>query len=330
MTEGNELIRAEGVGRSFASRRTSMWSATEAVQAVVDVSIGIRRGETFGLVGESGSGKSTLGRIMLGMMKPTQGRVLWHGTDLAGLDPAERAGFRRRVQMIFQDPLGNLDPRMRVLAQVREALDIHAEGTPEERKRKALATLASVGIDENLAQRYPHQLSGGQQQRVVIARAIILDPDLVICDEPVSALDVSVQAQVLNLLSRLQAELGLAYLFISHDLAVVRYICHRIAVLYLGRIVEEAETEALFAEPRHPYTRALIRSVPVADPAARRKREVLQGELPDPGSLPPGCAFATRCSLATDRCRAEAPALQTDSDGHAVACHLVETAGTRA
>ena len=320
-----ELIRAEGLGRTFAGRRTSMWSASETVQAVVDVSFAIQPGETLGLVGESGSGKSTLGRIMLGMMPPTRGRVLWKGDDLGAFSPKQRAGFRRRVQMIFQDPLGNLDPRMRVLAQVREALDIHGEGTPEERQRKALETLAAVGIDANLARRYPHQLSGGQQQRVVIARAIILDPDLVICDEPVSALDVSVQAQVLNLLARLQAERGLAYLFISHDLAVVRHICHRTVVLYLGRIVEQAETEALFAEPRHPYTRALIQAVPVADPDARRERVLLQGELPDPGSLPPGCPFATRCPLAIDRCRAEVPALVADRDGHAVACHLAGT-----
>ncbi|MHA1565191.1 MAG: ABC transporter ATP-binding protein [Alphaproteobacteria bacterium] len=321
-----DLIVADALTHDYPASRAGFWSARNRVRAIDNVSFVIAPGDTLGLVGESGSGKSTIGRIVLGMMAPSVGQVSYKGDDIYRLSGEAKRRFRRRVQMIFQDPLGNLDPRMRVGEQIREALDIHREGSPADRRARVEEMLESVGLDPKLGGRFPHQLSGGQQQRVVIARAVILNPELIICDEPVSALDVSVQAQVLNLMADLQKKLHLSYLFISHDLAIIRHLCNRVAVLYLGRIMEIAPTERLFSQPQHPYTKALMASVPVPDPEVKRSRAVLRGDPPDHGKPISGCRFHARCSLAFDRCRIEEPALSDLTETHASACHLAKAA----
>jgi oligopeptide/dipeptide ABC transporter ATP-binding protein len=311
------LLQVEKVSRRFAAGRVRMFGARRTVAAVTAASLWIAPRETLGLVGESGSGKSTLGRIAAGLLAPSDGRVLFEGRDVAGQD---RRTLSRRVQIVFQDALGALNPRLSIGRQLREPLDIHGIGSRAERGARVGELLAIVGLDAGLAARYAHQLSGGQRQRVVVARAMALDPALLICDEPVSALDVSVQAQVLAVLQALRAR-GLACLFISHDLRVVRQICDRVAVMHLGRIVEEAPAAALFAAPRHPYTRALLDSVPAPRPGARRPRIALQGEPPSPLRPPPGCAFHPRCPVRLDHCVVEAPEMVEDAGGHRVACH---------
>ncbi len=300
--------------------------AVGAVKAVDGVTFQVRRGETLGLVGESGCGKSTLGRCILKLDAPSQGKILFEGQDTTLLTRRETAGFRRRVQAVFQDPFSSLNPRMRVDEIIGEPLLVHGlEKTRTGRLQKVRALLDVCGLPAQLANRYPHEMSGGQRQRVGIARALALRPDFILCDEAVSALDVSIQAQIIRLLEDLREEFGLTYLFIGHDLSVVRHICHRVAVMYLGQIVEIGETDTLFENPKHPYTQALLSAVPVPDPEIERQRkhQIIEGEIPSPMNPPSGCVFHPRCHLADQRCRMERPVLEDFRDGVRAACPKV-------
>ncbi|MGY4827691.1 ABC transporter ATP-binding protein [Sphaerotilaceae bacterium SBD11-9] len=321
---GGELLRVDDLKVHFpVFSGAVMRKQVGAVKAVDGVSFTLRRGETLGLVGESGCGKSTTGLAVLRMLDITSGRVVFEGDDITAQD--KRTGrFRRRMQMVYQDPYGSLNPRMTVADIVSEPLDVYAIGTRAERRARVADLLQTVGLLPDMADRYPHEFSGGQRQRIAIARALALEPSLIICDEPVSALDVSIQAQVVNVLVELQQRLGLSYLFIAHDLAVVRHISHRIAVMYLGRIVEIAAKDDLYQRPLHPYTRALMSAVPVADPEieATRPRIVVTGEVPSALRPPSGCRFHPRCPEAFDLCKTHDPALLDMGAGRAVACHL--------
>jgi oligopeptide/dipeptide ABC transporter ATP-binding protein len=295
------------------------------VRAVDGVSFDVAPGETLALVGESGCGKSSVGRTIIRLQEPTSGQALFDGVDVFSLDRSTLRALRRRMQIIFQDPYSSLNPRMRVGAAIAEGIEIHGLAPRAEIPARVAALLEEVGLDPGYARRYPHEFSGGQRQRIGIARALAVQPAFIVCDEPVSALDVSVQAQVLNLLTDLQRQRGLSYLFIAHDLAVVRQIAHRIAVMYLGRIVEEGPTDELLANPHHPYTVALLSAVPEPDPGARRNRIILGGDLPSPSNPPPGCLFHTRCfhPLKSERCRTEVPLLRPVG-GTIAACHYAE------
>ncbi len=297
-------------------------TATGLLRAVDGVTFSVERGESVGLVGESGCGKSTLGKAILRLAPVTSGSVRFDGVDLAGLTDRALAPFRRRMQMIFQDPFGSLNPRHQVGDILAAPLAVHAVGDRSDRRARVARMIEAVGLPADAAGRYPHEFSGGQRQRIGIARALILQPELVICDEPVSALDLSIQAQILNLMVRLKDEFGLSYLFISHDLSVVRFFADRVLVMYLGRIVESAPVEALWRRPLHPYTQALIAAVP--DPARRRHAAPLSGDLPSPQDVPSGCRFNPRCPFATERCRSEVPLPRTLAPGHDVACHHAE------
>jgi oligopeptide transport system ATP-binding protein len=295
-----------------------------SLKAVDGVSFALAPGETLGIVGESGCGKSTLGRAILRLIEPTAGRVVWLGKDLAALGPEALRRQRRAIQIVFQDPLAALDPRMTIGDSIAEPLLTHEPGLARtEVRARVRDMLATTGLAPQMINRYPHEFSGGQCQRIGVARAMILRPRLIVCDEPVSALDVSIQAQIINLLMRLQREFGLALLFISHDLAVVRHISHRVLVLYLGRTMEVAGRDALYSAPRHPYTRALISAVPIPDPGLERQRQrlVLAGDLPSPLAPPSGCVFRTRCPLAIRRCADQVPVVEEVAPGHQVACH---------
>jgi oligopeptide/dipeptide ABC transporter ATP-binding protein len=300
--------------------------AAPVVRAVDGVSFDVGQGETLALVGESGCGKSSVGRTILRLQEPTAGEALYEGVNVFSLDRTALRQLRRKMQIIFQDPYSSLNPRMSVGAAIAEGLEIHRLSPRAEIPGRVAALLEEVGLDPTYARRYPHEFSGGQRQRIGIARALAVQPSFIVCDEPVSALDVSVQAQVLNLLTDLQRQRGLSYLFIAHDLAVVRQIAHRIAVMYLGRIVEEGPTDAILSDPRHPYTVALLSAVPEPDPSARRSRIILNGDLPSPSNPPPGCPFHTRCFHPSKnaRCRTEVPPLRPIA-GTLAACHYAET-----
>jgi oligopeptide/dipeptide ABC transporter ATP-binding protein len=319
------LLAVQDLCVHFPIRGGWFGRAQGAIRAVDGVSFEIRAGETLGLVGESGCGKSTLGNAILRIVDPNGGAVRLCDVDLATLDAAGLRAARRRVQMIFQDPYASLDPRMTVGASIGEPLSAHGLARGPELWKRVGSLLERVGLSAAHAGRYPHEFSGGQRQRLVIARALALSPDLIVCDEPVSALDVSVRGQILNLLLELQRAFHTAYLFISHDLSVVRHVSDRIAVMYLGRIVEIAARDPLFGRPLHPYTQALISAIPLPDPPAQRRRSriILTGETPSPAKPPSGCPFHPRCPIAADRCRREVPALEPKSSGASVACHLV-------
>jgi oligopeptide/dipeptide ABC transporter ATP-binding protein len=301
-------------------------SASPPVRAVDGVSFAVARGETLALVGESGCGKSSVGRTILRLQEPTSGSAIFEGADVFSLDRHALRQLRRRMQIIFQDPYSSLNPRMSIGSAVAEGIEIHRLARGADVRRRVASLLEEVGLDPGYARRYPHEFSGGQRQRIGIARALAVEPAFIVCDEPVSALDVSVQAQVLNLLCDLQRDRGLSYLFIAHDLAVVRQIAHRVAVMYLGRIVEEGATEALLTQPRHPYTVALLSAVPEPDPARQRSRIVLSGDLPSPSNPPSGCPFHTRCfhPARNERCRSERPLLRQVGTTIA-ACHYAES-----
>jgi len=317
------LLEVKNLKVHFPLKHGLFGGARESVKAVDDVSFTIHPGETLGLVGESGCGKSTLGRAIVRLTEPTAGAVLFEGEDLAKMSGAELRQRRRKLQIIFQDPYSSLNPRMTVEQIVGEALDIHhlADGKTD-RRRQIVGLLKDVGLDPSYIQRYPHEFSGGQRQRIGIARALAVKPKLIVCDEPVSALDVSVQAQIINLLGDLQREHGIAYLFIAHDLAVVEHISRRVMVMYLGKVVELAEAKSIIRSPQHPYTQALISAVPEVDPESKRQRIILPGDVPSPIHPPSGCPFHPRCPIAEARCQTEVPALREIAPQHLAACHF--------
>jgi len=295
--------------------------SSNVVKAVNGVSLQLYEGETYGLVGESGCGKSTLGKTILRLQDATDGEVIFNNQNLLKLSTKQMRSVRKQLQMVFQDPFTSLNPRQKIGDILEEALVIHGVSSSRERKALVSKMLSRIGLQPDHAQSFPHELSGGQRQRIGLARALILNPQIVVCDEPVSALDVIIQSQMINLMKELQVELGLTYLFIAHDISVVRYISDRIGIMYLGKLVEEAETNALFDSPKHPYTKVLLSAVPVPDPQVKKARIRLTGELPSPLDVPSGCAFHTRCPLATDKCKQEAPQLTKLAADHAVACH---------
>jgi oligopeptide transport system ATP-binding protein len=327
MADGDALLSVQDLKVHFPIKGGIIAGSLGHVRAVDGVSFDLRPGETLGIVGESGCGKSTLGRAVLRLIKSTEGRVVWAGQDLFGLDDKTMRGQRRQMQIIFQDPLASLDPRMSVETIIGKPLKtFHSELSRAEVRKRVLETMNQVGLSPAMANRYPHEFSGGQCQRIGIARAIILKPKLLVCDEPVSALDVSIQAQIINLLMELQRSLGVSLLFISHNLAVVRHISHRVMVLYLGKIMEMAERDDFYARPLHPYSQGLIAAVPIADPKIERNRArvLLQGDIPSPINPPSGCRYRTRCPKATAICAAEEPAMRGYGQGHFAACHHIE------
>jgi oligopeptide transport system ATP-binding protein len=327
----DEILKVEDLCIHFpVHTRGLLRRHTATVKAVDGVSFTLRRGETLGVVGESGCGKSTTGLALMHMLRATQGRILFEGQDITTFNRTQLKAFRRRVQMVYQDPYGSLNPRMKVRDLIGEPLEVHGLDKDRQQYEARIAELLRmVGLLPDMADRYAHEFSGGQRQRIGIARALAMEPALIVCDEPVSALDVSIQAQIINIFKDLQKRLGLTYVFIAHDLAVVRHISDRIAVMYLGRVVEIAGRDALYQSPKHPYTQALLSAVPVADvsAAAHRGRLTLKGEIPSPLNIPGGCRFHTRCPAAMNLCKTQDPALTDQGDGHRVACHLYPKAG---
>jgi peptide/nickel transport system ATP-binding protein len=316
------LVEVRDVHKHFAAGRGVFGRPRAMVRAVDGVSLAIAEGETLGLVGESGCGKSTLGRLILRLIEPTSGDIRFEGRSLVGLRGGDLRGVRRAMQIVFQDPYGSLNPRMRVAGIVGEGLAIHHLGTRAERDARVRALLDLVGLPDDAAERFPHEFSGGQRQRIGIARALAVEPRFLVADEAVSALDVSIQAQILNLLQDLKRRLGLTLLFISHDLRVVEHLSDRVAIMYLGKIVETGTRDEVYGDPRHPYTRTLIAAVPTPDPGRRSRHVPMAGDVPSPSSPPPGCAFHPRCPHAVDACTRVVPALEAGSTGRAVACHV--------
>ena len=321
--EKKDLIRVEHLKKYFPVRGGFFQQVVGWVQAVDDVSFTIREGETLGMVGESGCGKTTIGRTMLRLVEPSSGSVYYKDTNVFGLNGHDLKAMRRNMQIIFQDPYSSLDPRMPIGESIMEGLKIHSIGTSKDQYEIAIKTLKKVGLEDYHARRYPHEFSGGQRQRIGIARALALVPSFLVCDEPVSALDVSIQSQVLNILKDLQNEMGLTFLFIAHNLSVVEHISDRVAVMYLGKMVELTGREELFRNPLHPYTQALMSAIPVPDPRLRRDRIILKGDVPSPLRPPTGCRFHPRCPVAMDHCAVEEPVFKEVSPGHHVACWRV-------
>ncbi|RYL92483.1 dipeptide ABC transporter ATP-binding protein [Sporolactobacillus sp. THM7-4] len=316
------LVQVKNLKKYYPAQSGILGLKKVAVKAVDGISFTLNRGETFGLVGESGCGKSTTGRMLMHLTEPTDGQIIFEGKDLASLKGEELRSERRHFQMIFQDPYASLSPRMSVRAIIEEPLIIHGVKDKSERRERVDRMMELVGLNSDQADRYSYEFSGGQRQRIGIARALVLNPDLIIADEPVSALDVSIQSQIVNLLQDLQDQLGLTYLFIAHDLSVIEHISNRIAVMYLGRIMELAGKKSLYAEPLHPYTQALISAIPIPDPQIKREKIVLKGDIPSPANPPAGCPFHTRCPKAMDICRTVRPETIEKQPGHFVACHL--------
>ncbi|SFJ81434.1 oligopeptide/dipeptide ABC transporter, ATP-binding protein, C-terminal domain-containing protein [Paenibacillus sp. UNC496MF] len=323
MAEAQALLEVSGLKKYFPIKAGLLGRTVGQVKAVDDISFTINKGETFGLVGESGSGKSTVGRTILRLNDKTDGEVRFDGIDLFDLPPDELRRLRPKMQLIFQDPYSSLNPRVRIGDAIGEALLDHGLASPAEVRERVLDVLTACGLSSYHYDRFPHEFSGGQRQRIGIARALVLNPDLIIADEPVSALDVSIQAQIINLFRGMQQKQGLTYLFISHDLSVVEHLCSHIGVMYLGSMMETASRDELFRNPLHPYTKALLSAVPVPIPKLKRERIVLSGELPNPANPPSGCKFHTRCPFAVPRCREEVPQFREVGSGHKVACHLV-------
>lgn len=322
MSGAGELLRVESLVKRFPVRGGALNRVVNHVQAVNDVSFSVNRGEVLGLVGESGSGKTTLGRLVLRLEEATEGRVLFDGTDIFQLSKPEMRRFRKRMQIIFQDPYASLNPREKVRTVLGHALTLHKIGTPDTREGRMTELMEQVGLSPDQLDRFPHEFSGGQRQRIGIARALAVEPDFIVADEPVSALDVSIQAQVINLLMDLKTELDLTLLFIAHDLAVVEHISDRVAVMYLGRVMEIAPSDDLYDRPNHPYTKALLSAVPVPEPGQRRQRTRLTGDIPSPIDPPSGCVFRTRCPMAEAICAQTVPELKEVAPGHLSACHL--------
>ncbi|MCA0989383.1 ABC transporter ATP-binding protein [Guptibacillus algicola] len=318
------LLEVKQLKKHFPIEGGVLKQQVGTVKAVDGVSFKLHKGETFGLVGESGCGKSTTGRMLMRLLEPSEGEVLFNGENILSLNKSKMRQLRKDIQMVFQDPFASLNPRHTVEKIIEEPLIVHGLGNKSERKKRVKELLDIVGLSPYHARRYPHQFSGGQRQRIGIARALAVNPKLIIADEPVSALDVSIQAQVLNLLEDLQKELGLTYLFIAHDLGVVRHISDRVGVMYLGRVVEMADSEKLYLEPKHPYTQALLSAVPVPDPEYGKDRVILSGDVPSPAKPPSGCPFHTRCPKAMDVCSSVVPEFREVEQGHYTACHLYE------
>jgi oligopeptide/dipeptide ABC transporter ATP-binding protein len=318
----DDLLRVEGLVKHFPVRGGALNRVVNHVQAVSGVTFTVKRGEVLGLVGESGSGKTTVGRLVLRLEEATAGTVAFDGTNIMELSRAEMRRFRKRMQIIFQDPYASLNPRERVRTVIGHALDLHGIGAPASRADRAVELMEQVGLSAAQLDRFPHEFSGGQRQRIGIARALAVNPDFIVADEPVSALDVSVQAQVINLLSELKDDLNLTMLFIAHDLAVVEHVCDRVAVMYLGKIMEIAPSEALYRKPSHPYTEALLSAVPTPEPGRKRKRIALTGDIPSPIDPPSGCVFRSRCPRAEAICATETPELRQVGDEHFSACHF--------
>jgi oligopeptide transport system ATP-binding protein len=317
------LVVTENLVKEFPAGSEGLFGGRKlTVKAVDGVSIGIASGTTMGLVGESGSGKSTLGRVILRLIEPTSGRIVFDGRDLSTLGRGELRQLRREMQIVFQDPYASLNPRMRVGAIIGEGIEIHKLARGREKQERLVELLKMVGLEPDALSRFPHEFSGGQRQRIGIARALAVNPRFLVLDEPVSALDVSIQAQIINLLQDLQDQMKLTYLFIAHDLRVVEHISQRVAIMYLGKIVENGTSEQIYSNPRHPYTRALLSAIPSINPGAKQERIRLPGELPSPVDPPPGCNFHPRCPYAKDVCRSVIPPLETGTGGHAVACHV--------
>ena len=327
MTDTRPLLEVTDLVKHYAVRGGILRRRVGTVHAVDGVSFSVAKGETLGLVGESGCGKSTVARTVLRLVEPTSGSIRLNGQDIAPLSKSELRPHRRSMQIVFQDPFASLNPRMTAGDIVGEPLSVHGLASGRKQQERVAELFAQVGLRADQMKNYPHQFSGGQRQRICIARALALGPDLIVCDEPVSALDVSIQAQVINLLIDLQRQHGFSYLFIAHDLAVVAHISHRVAVMYLGRIVEISDKAELFANPRHPYTQALLAAVPVADPKQKNLTPVIDGDVPSPINPPSGCAFHTRCRYVMDRCRVERPVLAKAGAKHEVACWLNEGTG---
>jgi len=325
LAANENLLEIKNLKKYFPVKAGVFKKTVGHVKAVDDISFAVKNGETLGLVGESGCGKSTTGRTILRLLEATAGEVIFDGKDVLAMDKKELRGIRKEMQIIFQDPYASLNPRMTVADIIGEPLDIHKlVSNKKERNEKVKDILEKVGLGEEYMNRYPHEFSGGQRQRIGVARALAVDPKLIIADEPVSALDVSIQAQVINLLQDLQNEFGLTFLFIAHDLSVVKHISDRVAVMYLGKIVEITDKEKLYEDPLHPYTQSLLSAIPVADPTAKKDRIILEGDVPSPVDPPSGCRFHPRCPKAFDKCSIEEPVFKDYGDGHFAACHLLE------